>query len=89
MGHIAMQIGLVSKDTSPSLLSRGIRPHPDEKSQYLKLSWRRDLNPRPSDYKSDALPLSYASTQTEQNYHTGNQIASNFMRQAILSPRGL
>ena len=26
-----------------------------------KLSWRRDLNPRPSDYKSDALPLSYAS----------------------------
>ena len=24
-------------------------------------SWRRDSNPRPSDYKSDALPLSYAS----------------------------
>src|SRR3954467_13953673 len=22
----------------------------------LKWSWRRDLNPRPSDYKSDALP---------------------------------
>ncbi len=25
------------------------------------LSWRRDLNPRPADYKSAALPLSYAS----------------------------
>ncbi len=24
-------------------------------------SWRRDLNPRPGDYKSPALPLSYAS----------------------------
>src|SRR5271167_4453674 len=89
MGHIVMQIGLVSKDTSPSLLSHGIRPHPDEKSQYLKLSWRRDLNPRPSDYKSDALPLSYASpAQTEQNYHRGNQIASDFIRPAILSPPG-
>ena len=27
-----------------------------ENSRPLKLSWRRDLNPRPSDYKSDALP---------------------------------
>jgi hypothetical protein len=25
-------------------------------SAFLKWSWRRDLNPRPSDYKSDALP---------------------------------
>ena len=24
-------------------------------------SWQRDLNPRPPDYKSGALPLSYAS----------------------------
>ena len=24
-------------------------------------SWQRDLNPRPTDYKSVALPLSYAS----------------------------
>src|SRR4029450_6660367 len=24
-------------------------------------SWRRELNPRPADYKSAALPLSYAS----------------------------
>ena len=40
------------------------------------LSWRRDLNPRPSDYKSDALPLSYASpAQTSENYHMGHSIA--------------
>ena len=25
------------------------------------LSWRRDLNPQPADYKSAALPLSYTS----------------------------
>src|SRR6202023_2497812 len=41
-----------------------------------KISWRRDLNPRPSDYKSDALPLSYASAaQTERRYQKGNSIA--------------
>ena len=35
-----------------------------------------DLNPRPSDYKSDALPLSYASTtQTEGEYQRGTPIA--------------
>jgi hypothetical protein len=27
-------------------------------------SWRRELNPRPADYKSAALPLSYASDKT-------------------------
>jgi hypothetical protein len=38
------------------------------------------LNPRPSDYKSDALPTELRQHwQTEQNYHTGNQIASNFL----------
>jgi hypothetical protein len=31
-----------------------------------KLSWRRELNPRPSDYKSDALP-------TELRQHGANQ----------------
>jgi hypothetical protein len=49
------QNGLVSKDTSPFMLScrELLRPHsPDEKWW----SWRRELNPRPSDYKSDALP---------------------------------
>src|ERR1700690_23000 len=31
-------------------------------------SWRRDLNPRPSDYKSDALPA-----ELRQPVHSGNQ----------------
>src|SRR6202043_442610 len=30
-----------------------LRPHSPAKSWW---SWRRELNPRPSDYKSDALP---------------------------------
>ena len=49
------QNGLVSEDTSPSFSFFGFR------SALLPLqifwwSWRRELNPRPSDYKSDALP---------------------------------
>src|SRR5258707_9353872 len=49
------QNGLVSEATSPFML-------PCRKSSRLAplaniwWSWRRDLNPRPSDYKSDALP---------------------------------
>ena len=44
-----------------------------------KISWRRDLNPRPSDYKSDALPLSYASAaQTKERYQKGTSIARGF-----------
>jgi hypothetical protein len=43
----------------------------------LNLSWRRDLNPRPSDYKSDALPTELRQpTQTSENYHIGVGIAS-------------
>lgn len=39
------------------------------------------MNPRPSDYKSDALPLSYASiAKTNKNYHRGNPIASRFLQ---------
>ena len=29
----------------------------------LNISWRRESNPQPADYKSAALPLSYASTK--------------------------
>jgi hypothetical protein len=35
----------------------------------FKWSWRRDLNPRPSDYKSDALPA-----ELRQPISTGNQL---------------
>ena len=49
------QKGLVSKDTSPFIFGSRIRSAlaPLQMSWW---SWRRDLNPRPSDYKSDALP---------------------------------
>ena len=64
-----------------ALLSRGIRPQPCRKCRSLNLSWRRDLNPRPSDYKSDALPTELRQHwQTCRNYHTGNQIASGQSR---------
>src|ERR1700730_11963099 len=54
---MAMQKGLASEDTSPSaFVARNPSVAPAENSRSLKLSWRRELNPRPSDYKSDALP---------------------------------
>jgi hypothetical protein len=52
-----MQKRLVSRDTSPIRFCREETVRIlARNSQSLKLSWRRDLNPRPSDYKSDALP---------------------------------
>ena len=49
------QNGLVSKDTSPFNFDcwncSRLTPLPNS-----WWSWRRELNPRPSDYKSDALP---------------------------------
>ena len=49
------QKGLVSRDTSPFIFPVRIRSAlaPLQNSWW---SWRRELNPRPSDYKSDALP---------------------------------
>src|SRR3982074_1560969 len=49
------------RDTIPPV-SQCRNPPPENKresspdSKFLWQSWRRDLNPRPSDYKSDALP---------------------------------
>ena len=58
-----MQKGLVSEDTSPSAFVARNPSATLPKILSLKtrlpsgrLSWRRELNPRPSDYKSDALP---------------------------------
>ncbi len=68
-GH-QIQKGLVSRHQPVVVSSYSSRPQPlylPEDSEFrsnfklANLSWRRDLNPRPSDYKSDALPLSYAS----------------------------
>ena len=79
--NLSTQKGLVSVDTSPCrLIARKLIRNKTKNSRSLKLSWRRDLNPRPSDYKSDALPTELRQHwQTEQMYHSGNQIASNFL----------
>src|SRR6266849_1907245 len=53
--RVKTQKGLVSRDTSPFIFYCRIRSAslPRKISWW---SWRRELNPRPSDYKSDALP---------------------------------
>ena len=52
------QKGLVSRDTSPFIFPARIcsASLPCRTCQTSWWSWRRELNPRPSDYKSDALP---------------------------------
>jgi hypothetical protein len=55
--EVKTQIELVSKDTSPLIFTARIRSASfPEKPFNFWWSWRRELNPRPSDYKSDALP---------------------------------
>ena len=39
-----------------------------------KISWRRDLNPRPSDYKSDALPTELRQRSSNQKKITKGQL---------------
>ena len=59
------QKGLVSRDTSPFILFFRIR----SASLPLQISWwswRRELNPRPSDYKSDALPAELRQRRSNQ-----------------------
>lgn len=54
-------------------------------------SWRRDLNPRPADYKSAALPLSYASpAQTHYDTLGCLQSQAQFLsrKQGLKPPRG-
>src|SRR6266446_8459561 len=59
------------RDTIPPV-SQCRNPPPENKresspdSNFIWQSWRRDLNPRPSDYKSDALP-------TELRQHGSNR----------------
>src|SRR6202050_3031625 len=73
--------GSCPKTPTLALLSRGILSATLQKfCRAFKVSWRRELNPRPSDYKSDALPTELRQHwQTEQMYHSGIQIASNFL----------
>ena len=65
LGHLPNRTGTpawVLHRAKRGLIKRGgERPHGK--------SWRRDLNPRPADYKSAALPLSYASL-AQSRYNT-------------------
>ena len=54
IGSTETQKGLVSKDTSP--FNFNCRNCSASLPADFWWSWRRELNPRPSDYKSDALP---------------------------------
>ena len=55
-------------------------------TRVLAISWRRESNPQPADYKSAALPLSYASMplfysnlprqETDTNVHNGRLITA-------------
>jgi hypothetical protein len=42
---------------------------------YFVWSWRRDLNPRPSDYKSDALPAELRQRKPPVTGHKVNKLA--------------
>jgi hypothetical protein len=46
-----------------------------EKSRFTIWSWRRDLNPRPSDYKSDALPAELRQRKPPVTGHKVNKLA--------------
>jgi hypothetical protein len=50
----------------------------------VKWSWRRDLNPRPSDYKSDALP-----TELRQPLFKGSALRASPSRPARAGQRSL
>src|ERR1017187_6746059 len=54
----AAKITAHRKSTEWSALEKPVAPlpSPPPAGKYVSWSWRRDLNPRPSDYKSDALP---------------------------------
>src|SRR6478735_9808715 len=45
------------------------------KSRFAIWSWRRDLNPRPSDYKSDALPAELRQHKPPVTGHKVNKLA--------------
>jgi hypothetical protein len=45
------------------------------KSRFTIWSWRRDLNPRPSDYKSDALPAELRQHNPPVTGHKVNKLA--------------
>jgi hypothetical protein len=58
-------------------VSFGVRRRGKTAAEMRKLwSWRRELNPRPSDYKSDALPTELRQ-RLEMERGTGIEPATN------------
>jgi hypothetical protein len=56
--------GWIQRFHSPAEPKICCRPFPESVSKW---SWRRDLNPRPSDYKSDALPAELRQPDHRKN----------------------
>jgi hypothetical protein len=93
------QNGLVSKDTSPFMIA--FRDSLCSLPCFRRWSWRRGLNPRPSDYKSDALPAELRqrrsnrvriadTTQEMQDLsQKAEQVASQFCGKGIGRPLSL
>jgi hypothetical protein len=62
-----MQKELVPEDTSPiASVARNSSATLQKSPDPSIFSWRRESNPRPSDYKSDALPA-----ELRQHWQTG------------------
>jgi hypothetical protein len=57
------------------------------KSRFTIWSWRRDLNPRPSDYKSDALPAELRQHKPPVTGHKVNKLAHTAIRVQHSAPR--
>lgn len=56
------------------------------KSRFAIWSWRRDLNPRPSDYKSDALPAELRQHKPPVTGHKVNKLAQRQSACNIFKP---
>ena len=49
--------------------------------------WRKDLNPQPSAYKADALPLSYTSTEMKKSNTVSFLISRNLQASPAVPPQ--
>src|ERR1039458_4272038 len=81
-----MHLSGIAAEDRPSagklLRRQNLLPFQAPYSAFLTWSWRRDLNPRPSDYKSDALPA-----ELRQPFPPGNRPGNTEIRTGTLTPR--
>jgi hypothetical protein len=64
----------------PAVSRKRVQLHASEKIPLTIWSWRRDLNPRPSDYKSDALPAELRQHNPPVTGHKDNKLAQRQTR---------